>query len=67
MKNNGFVTLIKEETGQSGDLLGVLYLYKSSNTHLVAAVLTARSFIPSGLVTERGVIPDYLIKQIIII
>lgn len=63
MKDYGFATLIGEETGQSANHYGANYFFSLPNTHLRASVSMARSYRPSGEDTDRGVIPDFEVRQ----
>jgi C-terminal processing protease CtpA/Prc len=63
MKDYHFATLIGEETGQSANPYGANYFFSLPNTQLRASVSMARSYRPSGEDTDRGVIPDFEVRQ----
>lgn len=63
IQDHGFGTLIGEETGQPANPYGGVYYIRLPNTQLAISTSTARAFRPSGEVTGRGVIPDYVVKQ----
>lgn len=63
IQDHGFGTLIGEETGQPANPYGGVYYIRLPNTQLAISTSAARAFRPSGEVTGRGVIPDYVVKQ----
>lgn len=63
MKDYDFAALIGEETGQPASPFGAVYSFCLPNTKLRAGVPAGRSFRPSGVIDNKGVMPDYEVKQ----
>lgn len=63
MKDYHFATIIGEETGQPANPYGGNYFFSLPNTQLRTSVSTGRTYRPSGQDTDRGVLPDYEVKQ----
>lgn len=63
IKDYQFGTLIGEETGQPANPYGAVFSFELPNTKLAATVSAGRSYRPSGEITERGVIPDFEVRQ----